>query len=157
MRVIEEIIIQASLEDVFQVVSDYQRWPEFLSVNKKVTLLKREAGQDFYEVFHQRNGTLEKSICVREEISKRHIRFQLTNPHFTYLKGEWILEPSGTGVKLISVHDFELKVPLAFSFIKGLLERLLVKRLFFDKTTPVTLQELKKRAEEKGVGRIAEK
>lgn len=147
MRVIENTTINASADTVFNIISDYERWPEFLTVNKKVIFLEEANGKRYYEVCHLRKGELIRSICIREIVSKEHIRFELSNPNFNYLKGEWIIESGRQGVNLISVHDFELRIPYVPGVLRNLIGYFLVKRLFFDRTTPITLREIKARAE----------
>ncbi len=149
IKVKDDIIIEASGDIVFDLVNDYENWPNILTVNKKVTFLKEENGKKHYEVSHLRNkNKLIRSVCIREMVNNRHIKFELGNPKFKILIGEWIIEEAGNKkVKLVSIHYFELNIPFLPVFLKDLIGYILVKKMFFDRTTPKTLKELKVIAE----------
>lgn len=142
------IYINAAAKDVFTIIYEYEKWPEFLTVNKKVVLIKTEGNIKQYEVYHQQSKKkLSKSYCKREILNNNHLKFELENKNFKFLRGEWIVVPLEKNVMLISIHEFELKLPVVLSFLKEFLEFFIVKKGFFDKTTPLTLLEIKDRAE----------
>jgi len=148
MKVVDYIRISAPVEAVFNVVNDYEKWPEFISVNKKVNLLREKNGKRYFEVFHEeKKGKVIRSECIRKQCAPNHICFVLMNNKFRHLSGEWIVAPIDNGSLLISIHEYEVKVPLGIKFIADLIGYFVVKNMFFDKTTPVTLREIKERVE----------
>lgn len=141
----EKKIINADSKTVYEVISDYINWPNYLSVNRSVEHLYRDGEYEVYAVKHLVGKKLHASQCRRREYPPERIEFILDNKFFKFLKGAWVINPvSEEKTELISIHEGEARIGIG----KKLIEKI-IGRLFFDKTTPVTMEELKIQCERK--------
>lgn len=139
----ESIIIKAAPETVYNVVSNYLEWPNYLSVNKYVRRLYTDGDCEVYLVKHMVGKKTEASQCRRRNLPPSMIEFELDNKFFEHLEGSWIINKiSEKRTELISIHYGTAKIKHG----KKIVEKI-ISEFFFKKTTPVTLKELKEECE----------
>jgi len=143
IRTLNSIIIKASLDKVFSVATDMEKYPEFIPSYKKVKILSRNGNKMIVE----RIGSVgSKSVYWKSSVSlepnKSITAEQLEGP----IKGmqiKWLFEDTKDGVKITLTHDFEYKkIPL----IGNLIGRLIVARIV-KQMAKETLKGIKTRVE----------
>ncbi|MFN8535199.1 MAG: SRPBCC family protein [Dehalococcoidia bacterium] len=104
----EEVILKAPVEDVYPVVADVERYPEFLP---DVRLVRRQG--DLVEMTVQA-GPLELTwVHEVTMIENREIRLKLVRGPFRQLDGIWTFSetPEGTHVSYRTIWELDLPVP----------------------------------------------
>ena len=132
------IIIEAPMDKCFEVIVDYQRYPDFLSEMSRVTLLRRE--QD-YAV-----ATFELDLMVRVKYTLRlfeqppsAVRWSLERGKIMRVNnGWWNLKDLGSG-RTEATYRLELE-------LKGLIPGSVTTKLA-GTTLPSTLEAFKRRIE----------
>ncbi|WP_223645582.1 type II toxin-antitoxin system RatA family toxin [Corallococcus sp. EGB] len=91
------ITINAPVEKVFDIITNYDRYPEFLPEVKKITTGKRQGNtvEVHYEVDVVKR--IRYSIRVTEERPKRMSWTFIEGEVMKDNKGSWTLEPEGEG------------------------------------------------------------
>ena len=91
------ITINAPVEKVFDIITNYDRYPEFLPEVKKITTGKRQGNtvEVHYEVDVVKR--IRYSIRVTEERPKRMSWSFIEGEVMKDNKGSWTLEPEGEG------------------------------------------------------------
>lgn len=142
---INAFVPEAKAEEVFDILSDFARYPELVEVVKAVTVARRESDGALlstWEVYF-RNGVLkwtEADWLRRDEL---RIDFEQTDGDFDELSGSWVLDVRDGGVGVVFIQDFDFGIPSLASIIDPVAERvltetiqLILKRLFPDVTFP---------------------
>ncbi|MBI5509849.1 MAG: SRPBCC family protein [Deltaproteobacteria bacterium] len=136
----EQVVIQAPIDRVFDVITDYERYPEFLPDMRQVQVLSKT--DDVAIV------SFELEIIMRIGYTLRLVEDRPTAVRWTLEKakmmaanvGAWRLEDLGDG-KTRATYGLELK-------LKGLIPKSVSTRLI-GTTLPETLARFKARAESK--------
>ena len=132
------ILINAPMEKVFSVVTDYEKYPQFLSEVKKVRVLRREGLVEVdFEVDLVK--TIKYTLRMKEE--------KPSKMNWTFVKGDfmkdnrggWLLEQVGDAVK--ATYNIEVTV--------GALVPKTIVNALVDTSLPKTLEAFKKRSEAK--------
>ena len=136
----KSIVIEAPMEKAFEVIADYEKYPEFLPEVKKV---KVEAGQ----------GTI-KEVTYTVDIKAKVINYTLKHTaerpsklSWTMVKGEmmkgndgaWTLKPGGQPGTTDATYSIDLKLS---SLVPGFIEKALAEQ-----SLPGLLTNFKARAE----------
>ena len=134
----KSVVIRAAPEKVFAVISDYEKYPEFLPEVKKV---KVESGQgDIKDVTY--------TVDVKAKVISYTLRHTAKPPHelsWTMVRGEmikgndgaWVLKPVPEGTE--ATYKIDLKL--------GALVPSMVERKLAEQSLPGLLQNFKKRIE----------
>ena len=132
------IVIDAPMEKVFGVISDYQRYPEFLSEVKQVRTSDRRGAE--VSVHYQVDvvKTIRYTLRMKEErpsrISWSFVEGELMRDN----RGSWVLEPAGEGKTRATYH---IEMALGPLVPKAIVNALV------DTSLPRMLEAFKKRAE----------
>ncbi len=107
------IIIQASRERIFDIVSDLARWPEHLPHYRYVKFLGKEAGRDIVAM-SARRGSIPVSWVSSYEANRETLEM-----HFEHLrkwtKGmvvTWTLTPTRDATRVEIAHTLKFRVRL---------------------------------------------
>ncbi|CAM3131628.1 SRPBCC family protein [Corallococcus sp. ZKHCc1 1396] len=132
------ITINAPIEKVFDVITDYDRYAEFLSEVKKVSTSQRQGNtvQVHYEVDVVK--TIRYTIKVTEERPKRMSWTFVNGEVMKDNKGSWTLEPDGEG-KTRATYNVEMAL--------GMLVPKAIVNGLVDNQLPKMLEAFKRRAE----------
>jgi coenzyme Q-binding protein COQ10 len=132
------ITINAPIEKVFDVITDYDRYAEFLSEVKKVSTSQRQGNtvQVHYEVDVVK--TIRYTIKVTEERPKRMSWTFVNGEVMKDNKGSWTLEPEGEG-KTRATYNVEMAL--------GMLVPKAIVNGLVDNQLPKMLEAFKRRAE----------
>jgi coenzyme Q-binding protein COQ10 len=136
----QQIVINAPIDRVFDVIVDYERYPEFLSDMRQVQLVSRNDGVALV--------AFELELIMRIGYTLRLVEDRPISVQWTLEKakmmsaneGGWKLEDLGGG-KTRATYGLEIK-------LKGLIPKSVSSRLI-GTTLPDTLQRFKARAESK--------
>ncbi len=124
------IIINAPPEKVFDVITQYERYAEFLPEVKEVRVSERKGSEVKVHYKVDVVKTIRYTILVREERPKRMSWTFVEGEVMKDNKGSWVLEPEGEG-KTRATYTVEMAlgalVPKAI--INGLVEGSLPKML----------------------------
>jgi ribosome-associated toxin RatA of RatAB toxin-antitoxin module len=133
------IIINAPVEKVFDVVTNYERYAEFLSEVKEVRAINRKGSElDLQYKVDLVVKTIRYTIHVKEERPHRMSWTFIDGEVMRDNKGGWVLEPEGEG-RTKATYSVEVTVgPLV---PKSILNTLV------DSSLPKMLEAFKKRAE----------
>ncbi|RKH11349.1 SRPBCC family protein [Corallococcus praedator] len=124
------ITINAPIEKVFDIITDYDRYAEFLSEVKKVSTSQRQGNtvQVHYEVDVVK--TIRYTIKVTEERPKRMSWTFVNGEVMKDNKGSWTLEPDGEG-KTRATYNVEMALGMLVpkAIVNGLVDNQLPKML----------------------------
>ncbi|MCY1022150.1 MULTISPECIES: type II toxin-antitoxin system RatA family toxin [Pyxidicoccus] len=132
------IVINAPVEKVFDVITQYDRYPEFLPEVKEVRAANRQGNtlELHYKVDVVK--TIRYSIRVTEERPRRMAWSFIEGEMMKDNKGSWVLEPEGEG-KTRATYNVEMAL--------GLLVPKAVVNALVDTSLPKMLEAFKRRAE----------
>jgi ribosome-associated toxin RatA of RatAB toxin-antitoxin module len=132
------IVINAPVEKVFDVITQYDRYPEFLPEVKEVRAANRQGNtlELHYKVDVVK--TIRYSIRVTEERPRRMAWSFIEGEMMKDNKGSWVLEPEGEG-KTRATYNVEMAL--------GLLVPKAVVNALVDTSLPKMLDAFKRRAE----------
>jgi coenzyme Q-binding protein COQ10 len=139
-KVEQQVVINAPIDKVFDVIVDYERYPEFLSDVRQAQILSQNDGVSVV--------SFELELIMRIGYTLRLVEDRPTSVHWTLEKakmmssneGGWRLEDLGGG-KTRATYGLEIK-------LRGLIPKSVSSRLI-GTTLPDTLQRFKARAESK--------
>jgi coenzyme Q-binding protein COQ10 len=132
------IVIKASIDRLFTVITDYQRYPEFLPEVKGIRISKRQGReldvQYEVEVLKRIRYTLHLIEEPPNRISWTFVEGELMRDN----RGHWLLEPAGEGTTR-ATYSIEMR-------LGPLVPKSIVNALV-DSSLPKMLEGFKKRAE----------
>lgn len=133
------IVVNAPPEKVFDIVVDYDRYPEWLTEVKRIHTSARQGGEVkvHYEVDFKIK-TIRYIILAREERPKRMSWSFVEGEVMKDNKGSWVLEPEGEG---------RTKVTYSVDVTVGPLVPKSILNALVDQSLPKMLESLKRRAE----------
>ncbi|MBZ4421700.1 type II toxin-antitoxin system RatA family toxin [Myxococcus sp. RHSTA-1-4] len=132
------IVINAPVEKVFDVITQYERYPEFLPEVKEIRTSNRQGGQVDVHYKVDVVKTIRYSIRVNEERPKRMAWSFIEGEMMKDNKGSWVLEPEGEG-KTRATYTVEMA-------LGALVPKAIVNALV-DSSLPKMLDAFKRRAE----------
>ncbi|EPX57118.1 cyclase/dehydrase [Cystobacter fuscus DSM 2262] len=91
------IVINAPPEKLFDVITQYEKYPEFLSEVKKIRVLERKENTVKVQYEVDVIKTIRYTILVTEERPKRMSWTFVEGEVMKDNKGSWVLEPDGEG------------------------------------------------------------
>ncbi|MFP2911762.1 type II toxin-antitoxin system RatA family toxin [Pyxidicoccus sp. 3LFB2] len=132
------IVINAPVEKVFDVITQYDRYPEFLPEVKEVRAANRQGNS--LELHYKVDvvKTIRYSIRVTEERPRRMAWTFIEGEMMKDNKGSWVLEPDGEG-KTKATYTVEMAL--------GMLVPKTVVNALVDTSLPKMLEAFKRRAE----------
>ncbi|MFH1897862.1 MAG: SRPBCC family protein [Candidatus Desantisbacteria bacterium] len=129
IRIENSILINANLQEVFEVAIDFEKYPQFIPTYKEVNILERQDNKMIIERVGLAKGkpVRWKSQVILEKYHSIKAQ-QLEGP----LKGMmvyWSFEGVMGGTNIILIHEFEYKMPLIGNligkwFIAGIVKRM---------------------------------
>lgn len=132
------IVINAPVEKVFDVITQYERYPEFLPEVKEVRAANRQGNTLELHYKVEVMKTVRYSIRVTEERPRRMAWTFIEGEVMKDNKGSWVLEPEGEG-KTRATYTVEMAL--------GLLVPKAVVNALVDTSLPKMLDAFKRRAE----------
>lgn len=137
-QVSKSIEINASPKECFAVVSDYERYPEYLKESKEVKIDKKSKGgidvTFSLELIKKISYTLRMVEKPPKEISWTLVRGDLMKSN----KGSWLFEDRGGG-KTRATYTIDIELGL---FVPGMISKMLI-----GSNLPSMLESVKKRVE----------
>jgi len=131
------VLINKSVDEVFQTVTDVAKWPEFLPSHKEMKIINQE--KDNLLIEWSLGVRLKTSIFI-DRTNKRMISEQLSGL-VKGLRAEYVCKDQFGKTSLSLVHKFESKTPLIGKVIE------LVTLNSLKKMSPDTLNRVKRRLE----------
>lgn len=132
------ITINAPPEKVYDIITNYEKYPEFVSEVKKISVSDRQGSQVTLNYEIDLVKTIKYSIRVTEERPKRMSWTFIKGEVMKDNKGSWLLEPEGEG-KTRATYTVDVSVgPL----VPGAIINKLV-----DSSLPKMMDAFKQRAE----------
>ncbi len=132
------IVIDASIEKCFEVITDYERYPEFLPEVKKITTSNRHGSE--IDVHYEADvvKVIKYSVHMREEPPARLSWSFIEGEFMKDNKGSWTLKDEGNG-KTLATYAIEVAV--------GMLVPKSVINVLIDTQLPKLLENFKNRIE----------
>jgi len=131
------ILIDKPVDEVFKVVTDVAKWPEFLPSHRNMTIISQE--EDKLLIEWKMKVKLKTSILI-DRINKRMVTEQLSGL-VKGLRAEYIFNGQSGKTTLCLIHSFSSKIPLMGRLVE-LIALNLVKKLALD-----TLKRIKSKVE----------
>ncbi|OIP24446.1 hypothetical protein AUK11_03350 [bacterium CG2_30_37_16] len=142
-KVRESILVAASAERIYPIISDFEQYPVIMESIKSVNVLEKGEGYSVTEWITDVDGIkikwTEKDIFLPEE---GKIEFKILKGDLKKFDGYWAIEKHGDSSELTFYVDFELGIPM----LARLLNPILVKKL--RQNICAMLEDLKKKVEE---------
>ena len=132
------IIINAPIEKVFDVITQYEKYAEFLSEVKEVRTSNRQGNEVNVHYKVDVMKTIKYTIRVKEERPTRMSWTFVEGEFMKDNKGSWVLEPAGEG-KTKGTYTVEMAL--------GALVPKSVVNALVDNQLPKMLEAFKRRAE----------
>lgn len=127
MPLVEETIeIRVRPEELFPVIEDVEKFPDFMEGVKRVTYLEKGADYNISEWINEVDGRVVR--WIEKDYPKQfenRIDFELVEGDLKKYYGFWQLEDKGETTKVIFSIYFEFGIPM----LAGLLHPLLAKKL----------------------------
>ncbi|MCE8026006.1 MULTISPECIES: type II toxin-antitoxin system RatA family toxin [Halomonadaceae] len=90
-------LVRHTPRDMFELVNDFERYPEFLPGCRRARLLERDESHLIGEMTLGRAG-IEQSFTTRNDlIEPERIEMSLVSGPFKRLRGRWLFLPMGEG------------------------------------------------------------
>ena len=91
-------LVRHTPENMFELVNDFERYPEFLPGCRRARLIERDEAHLIGEMTLGRAG-IEQSFTTRNDlIEPERIEMSLISGPFKRLRGRWLFLPMGDGV-----------------------------------------------------------
>lgn len=132
------IVINAPMDKVFAIISDYERYPEFLSEVKRIRTANRRGNEVDVQYEADIVKTIKYTLRLKEEKPNKVTWSFIDGEFMKDNKGGWLLEDVGNGQTKAT---YNIEVTLG-----ALVPKTLVTALV-DTQLPKMLEAFKKRAE----------
>ena len=101
-------MVRHTPQDMFDLVNDFERYPEFLPGCRRARLVERDEAHLVGEMTLGRAG-IEQSIMTRNDlIEPERIEMSLVSGPFKRLRGRWLFTPMGDSACKVSLEmEFE--------------------------------------------------
>jgi coenzyme Q-binding protein COQ10 len=132
------IVFKASMERCFAVISDYERYPEFLPEVKRIRTANRRGAEVDVHYEAEVVKVIKYAVHMREEKPSRVSWSFIEGEFMKDNKGGWTLESAGEGLTR-ATYNIEVQV--------GLLVPRTVINVLVDTQLPRLLENFKKRIE----------
>ncbi|MFG6176132.1 type II toxin-antitoxin system RatA family toxin [Halomonas sp. THAF12] len=101
-------LVRHTPQEMFDLVNDFERYPEFLPGCRRARLIERDSSHLVGEMTLGRAG-IEQSFTTRNDLHEpERIELSLVNGPFKRLRGRWLFLPMGDGACKVSLEmEFE--------------------------------------------------
>lgn len=140
MHTENSIIINGSMDDVFDVMTDVKRWPQFLSSHKKMDFDYLENGK----IMVRRHGIIKWESVITIDQTNKSMKSNQCNGPLKGLIAVWKFEEQeGHKTTMWLFHEFYLNLPLIGILIEALVSVIL--RRISNNTLKAVKKEVEKR------------
>jgi coenzyme Q-binding protein COQ10 len=133
------ILIDAPIETVFGIITDYEKYPEFLSEVKAIRVSERREGEALVQYEVSVLKTIRYTLKLKEEKPRRVSWSLVEGELMRENHGSWLLEPQGKQTR--ATYSIEMTL--------GPLVPKAMVNVLVDSSLPKMLESFKKRAEGK--------
>lgn len=138
-RVSQTMLVPHSAEQMYQLVNNYQRYPEFLPGCISGKTLHQQGNESDAELIVSKAGIRLAFTTHNTMQPNQSIQMKLVEGPFKHLKGEWrFLE--------LDEYSSQISLQLQFAFSNALVEKMFGK--IFQQLTSQMVQAFKQRAKE---------
>src|SRR5712692_3649347 len=130
------ILIDAPIETVFGIITDYEKYPEFLSEVKAIRVSERREGEAVVQYEVSVLKTIRYTLKLKEEKPQRISWSLVEGELMRENKGSWLLEPQGKQTRA----TYSIEMTLGPLVPKAMVNALV------DSSLPKMLESFKKRA-----------
>ena len=132
------IVINAPMEKLFGVITDYEKYPEFLPEVKKIRLANRKGNEVDVHYEAEIVKTIKYTLRLKEEKPNKVSWSFIEGEFMKDNKGGWVLEDAGNGTTK-ATYNIAVEV--------GMLVPKTIVNALVDTQLPKLLENLKKRIE----------
>ena len=118
-------LVNFSPEQMFALVADFERYPEFLPWVATAVLLSREGNQQVGQLEMLRSGLREKVVTRNTLVQPSHLHMQLVEGPFKILEGDWRFTAISNADA--EVQGTRVELHIRFEFKNALLNMMLGK------------------------------
>lgn len=120
------LAVQATARDIYQIIKEMEKYPQFMQDLESVTVLERQDNSTVTHWVSRVDGRVirwtEKDVFDDEHM---YITYKQIEGDLSKMQGEWILTPLESGTEIKLTVDFEFGIPM----IAGLLNPILKKKV----------------------------
>jgi ribosome-associated toxin RatA of RatAB toxin-antitoxin module len=138
----KSVLIWYSAEEMFALVTDVARYPEFLPWCDHAAVVERDEHGMLAEIGIAFGGIHQKFQTRNEHVPGRHVSMKLLNGPFSRLDGQWKFSPLGTAQQRACKVELELHYGFENSALGTLIGPV------FDKIAGSMVEAFVKRAEQ---------
>lgn len=121
-------VIRASMEEVYALAKDVERFPQFMPDLVSVAVLERLPTGTVTEWVGRVQGRKIRWVEEDEWDDVKHVcTFKLRSGDFNKYAGAWRFEATPEGIRTSLEVDFELDIPLAGALLSSLVKMLMRK------------------------------
>lgn len=132
------VVFNAPLEKCFEIISDYERYPEFLPEVKRIKTVNRRGAEVDVQYEAEVVKVIKYTVHMREEGPKKLSWSFVDGEFMKDNKGGWVLEDGGNGTTK-ATYSIEVEV--------GMLVPKTIVNALVDTQLPKLLENFKKRIE----------
>ena len=110
-RVEVEQVLPARLEEVYQVLRDMERFPEFMKSVESITVRERGTDYTVTEWIARLQGARFRWV-ERDQFLPERIVYRQVEGDLKTFEGEWRLSSEGQATRVTLVTDFEFGIPM---------------------------------------------
>ncbi|MDP9500739.1 type II toxin-antitoxin system RatA family toxin [Bisgaard Taxon 45] len=135
----QSALVPYSAAQMYQLVNDYERYPEFVPGCVNGRTLTRDGSELTAELVISKAGISQQFTTRNQMVENRSIKMQLVEGPFRFLEGEWQFEA-------LDEHCCKIALKLAFEFSNPLIAMAFGK--IFSHLTSKMIEAFKQRAKE---------
>jgi coenzyme Q-binding protein COQ10 len=120
------IPVKADPSDIYPILKDMEKYPEFMTDLVSVEVLERQETTTITRWVSNVDGRIIR--WTEQDIfddARMHIAYRQIDGDLKKFEGEWVLTPNGDGTEIKLTVDFEFGIPM----IAGLLNPILKKKV----------------------------
>ena len=136
------IIIKQSIDVVYELSENIEKFPEFMPHIKKAITTKKQGNKKHLEMSGIINGIKSSWASVSTAKKNKSIKYKQLKGICKVMRGEWIFKEVTEGTQITIIHDFDLGWPIVGRF----LSRTMLKN-WVDKYCRLTLVAIKQKTE----------
>ncbi len=148
VRTVDDILIYADQDSIYQLAADVERWPEILPHYRWVNVLESRDGQRTVEMAALRGWIPVKWTSLQEvDPVRRRVTYRHTGGATRGMDVEWKLEQEGDAVRVTIVHEMNLTMPV----VRSRIGRRIVGQFFVHHIAGRTLRKIKELSEQERI------
>ncbi|MFK7887618.1 MAG: type II toxin-antitoxin system RatA family toxin [Gammaproteobacteria bacterium] len=121
-KVIRDVAVPHGPRDMFDLVNDIERYPEFLPWCDGASILSRDDNVVTASLLLSRSGVQSRFSTRNRNVEDRQIEIELLDGPFDHLRGRWTFEPVAKKTRVALELRYRFSNPLLGLVLGGVVE-----------------------------------